>query len=71
MEKEIISNIEYMLVEETSRLYPISLGTLRTLLAHRHDNGLDICVRKIGRKLLIRRDLFESWIEAHAESPIK
>ena len=36
---------------------------LRYYLLHAHSNGLGPAVRRIGRKVLIRRDLFIEWIE--------
>jgi hypothetical protein len=47
--------------------YPFTMGQLRQLLLFRHRNGLDNCVRKIGKTLLIRMDLFEKWIEEQKE----
>ena len=36
---------------------------VRYYLLHAHSNGLGPAVRRIGRKVLIRRDLFIEWIE--------
>ena len=58
-------NFEYIRVSDIPKYYPLKLGTVRSLLAKRNQNGLDLCVRKIGRGLMIRRDLFQDWIEAH------
>lgn len=43
--------------------YPFTLGQMRSFLLHRGSNGLDLAVRKIGRRLYLRLDLFEAWIE--------
>jgi hypothetical protein len=43
--------------------YPFSMGQLRHLLLYRHRNGLQSAVRKIGKRLVLRMDLFDSWIE--------
>jgi hypothetical protein len=36
---------------------------LRYYVLHAHKNGLAKALRKIGKKVLIRRDLFIEWIE--------
>lgn len=41
-------------------------GMLRYYLLHAQKNGLKTAIRKIGRKVLIRRDLFVAWIEAQS-----
>lgn len=46
--------------------YPFSMGQLRHYLMHRHKNGLDSAVRKIGKRLFLRQDLFNAWIEKQA-----
>lgn len=43
--------------------YPFTSGQLNFYLLNRHKNGLHIAVRKIGKSLYLRRDLFEQWIE--------
>lgn len=43
--------------------YPFTLGQIRHYLNKRHQNGLELAVRKIGKRLYLRRDLFEAWIE--------
>jgi hypothetical protein len=50
----------------SSGKYPLTLGQLRYLLLHRHKTGLQGAVRKIGKRLVIRIDLFEKWIEAQS-----
>jgi hypothetical protein len=47
--------------------FPFTIGQLRHLLLHRHKNGLKKAVRRIGKRLYIRRDLFEQWIEEQKE----
>ena len=39
---------------------------LRYYILHAHKNGLAPAIRKIGRKVLIRKDLFVAWIEKQA-----
>jgi hypothetical protein len=46
--------------------YPFSMGQLRHFLLYRHRNGLQKAVRKIGKRLLFRMDLFENWIESQS-----
>lgn len=45
--------------------YPFTLGQIRHYLQMRHRNGLNKAVRKIGKRLYLRRDLFEQWIESN------
>lgn len=43
--------------------YPFTLGQMRHYLIFRHRNGLHKAVRKIGKRLYLRMDLWEQWIE--------
>lgn len=36
---------------------------LRYYVLHSHRNGLSKAIRRVGRKVLIRRDQFIEWIE--------
>lgn len=47
----------------SSGQYPFSMGQIRHLLLHRHRNGLQKAVRKIGKRLVLRMDLFDQWID--------
>lgn len=58
-------NQQFMTVKEASRLFPFSESSLRYLLFHSHANGLERCLRRIGKKILINRIDFESWLDAH------
>ena len=40
--------------------------SLRYYVLHAHSNGLSTALRRIGGKVLIRRDLFIDWIENQA-----
>lgn len=40
---------------------------LRYYILHAHKNGLESALRRIGRKVLIRRDLFIEWIEKQTQ----
>ncbi len=44
--------------------YPFTMGQVRHMLLMRHRNGLQVAVRKIGKRLYLRRDLFDQWIES-------
>ena len=37
-----------------------------SVLLKKNKNGLDKCIRKIGKRLYIRIDLFDNWIESQA-----
>lgn len=50
----------------TSGKYPFTMGQIRHLLLYRHRNGLQGAVRKIGKRLVLRMDLFNQWIENQA-----
>lgn len=43
--------------------YPFTMGQMRHLLLNRHRNGLKAAVRKVGKRLMLRLDLFDQWIE--------
>ncbi len=40
---------------------------LRYYVLHAHKNGLAHAIRRVGRKILIRRDLFIEWIEKQSK----
>lgn len=47
--------------------YPFSMGQMRHFLLHRYRNGLRSAVRKIGKRIVVRMDLFDHWIEQQAQ----
>jgi hypothetical protein len=47
--------------------YPFTMGQIRHLLLFRHKNGLQDAIRKIGKRLMFRVDLFDQWIEGQKE----
>ncbi|MBS0604916.1 MAG: hypothetical protein JSS60_07770 [Verrucomicrobia bacterium] len=61
---------QYATIEQivNSSKYPFSEAQMRHLLLHRHKNGLSNSIRKIGKRLYIRLDLFEQWIESQTEA---
>jgi hypothetical protein len=63
-----MTNQEYWSPQKivSSGKYPFSMGQVRYLLLHRHRNGLQDAVRKIGKRLVLRMDLFDEWIEKQA-----
>ena len=64
-----MDNIQYLTAQQIaeSDYYPFTLGQIRHYLLMRHRNGLDQAVRKIGKRLYLRRDLFDRWIEEQKE----
>lgn len=60
---------QYMTVKQIADdpSFCFSIPMLRYYLLHSHSNGLKPALRRIGRKILIRRDLFIAWIEKQAQ----
>ena len=56
---------KYITVKHILEEYPFTKGQLRQFLLSRKTNGLDKAIRKIGKTLYFRADLFEQWIEGH------
>ncbi len=50
----------------SSGRYPFTMGQIRHLLLYRHRNNLEKVVRKVGKRLVFRMDLFDQWIEEQA-----
>lgn len=63
-----MDKVEYVSLKQIAEdsHYPFTMGQLRHYLVHRHKNGLDAAVRKIGKRLFLRIDLFNAWIEQQA-----
>lgn len=61
-----MNNFEYFSIKQIAEadVYPFTLGQMRHYLIMRHRNGLEYAVRKIGKRLYIRKDLFDRWIES-------
>ncbi|MDB2613615.1 hypothetical protein N9Y92_00465 [Chlamydiales bacterium] len=49
------------------KAFCFSEPAIRYYLLHAHKNNLKKAIRKVGRKVLIRRDLFIEWIEMQSE----
>lgn len=47
--------------------YPFTMGQLRFFINNRKDNGLEKSIRKIGKRLYFRMDLFSDWVDKHLE----
>ncbi len=63
-----MSDFQYLAIKQItdSNCYPFTSGQLRHYLMNRHKNGLDSAVRKIGKRIYLRKDLWEAWIERQA-----
>jgi len=61
MESPIYWSLQQIIASEK---YPFTMGQMRHFLLFRHKNGLQIAVRKIGKRLVLRMDLFDQWIES-------
>lgn len=64
-----MNEIEYRSPQQivASGKYPFSMGQMRHLLLYRHRNGLQDAVRKVGKRLMFRVDLFDLWLEQQKE----
>lgn len=62
-------NFEYKTIQQIvgEKKYPFTLGQMRAFLLDRETNGLEPAIRKIGKRLYIRTDLFDKWIDNHKE----
>jgi hypothetical protein len=65
---EIQENFQYITVKQVAadKCLGFSEAMIRYYLLHSRKSGLYKAVRKIGRKVLIRRDLLLKWIEEHS-----
>lgn len=57
---------KYLTIKQiiNSESYPFSEGQIRHFLIMRHKNGLGNAVRMIGKRLYLRKDLLDQWIES-------
>jgi hypothetical protein len=67
-EKSDLEHIQYITVKQAAadRSLCFTEAMLRYYLLHAHKNGLCKAVRRIGKKLVLRRDLLLEWIEDHS-----
>lgn len=63
---EIQSSKRLAPVKLIPNLYPgaFSESSIRWLIFNQKHNGFSVCVRRIGKKVLIDLDAFESFIDA-------
>jgi len=47
--------------------YPFTKGQINYFLLNRHKNGLEDAIRKIGKRIYLRSDLLDFWIEKQAK----
>ena len=61
-----MNDYQYLSIKQIaeSDQYPFTLGQMRHYLIMRHRNGLEAAIRKIGKRLYLRKDLFDAWIES-------
>lgn len=71
MEEKSIEN-RYMTVKQIAEDPGFCFTTpmLRYYILHAHSNRLTPALRRIGRKILIRRDLFINWLEKQSNKRI-
>lgn len=64
MQASIKPTKRFSSVKEISKAYPnaFSESSIRWLIFNEKSNGFFSCVRRLGRKVLIDLDEFESWI---------
>ena len=55
---------EYLNLKQVTELYPFTKGQLRHYLLYRHKNGLSAAVHKIGRRIYLKRQELNAWIES-------
>lgn len=62
-----MEQVQYLTITQIAKndCYPFTLGQIRHYLLMRNRNGLEKAVRKIGKRIYLRRDLFEQWIESN------
>lgn len=68
MNQCIQANRRIATVRQTANAYPsFSQSSLRWLIFNGDSNGFSSCLRRVGRKVLIDLDSFESWIDSQQE----
>lgn len=50
--------------------YPFTKCQISTYMTKRYENGLHKATIKIGKRLYLREDLFDEWLDSHLEIPI-
>jgi hypothetical protein len=57
----------YLTPKDLWETFGFKEGGVRSWLFHRHTNGLNAAVYKVGRNLLIDLESFQAWIKSHQE----
>jgi len=60
----------YYSVPDFCKRQGLSHGAIRHILFYRRTNGFQKCVRKIGRKLMIKESDYIDWVESHKEEVV-
>lgn len=57
---------DFYTIEDFAAAYPktAALHTLRWQLRFRKENGLDQCVVRVGKKLLISKSRYANWLQS-------
>ena len=66
-----MNNYRYLSIKQIaeSDVYPFTIGQMRLHLLNRNKNGLYKACREIGKRIYLRSDLLEDWIESYKSSP--
>lgn len=66
---DVTGNREYLTPRELSEKYPtFKPSWLRQRIWSRKKNGLDVAVRKIGKRIWIHEAKFFEWVESHRDN---
>jgi len=63
MNDQIYCTVKQIASDQT---FCFTVPMLRYYILHAHKNGLKPAIRRIGKKVLIRKDLFIAWLEKQA-----
>lgn len=68
-QRERVALDDLLSIKELAGLHPTALtvSSLRWYLRHRHENGLARACVPLGKKLLISKSRFESWLTTRLE----
>ena len=60
-----MDKVEYVSLKQIADnpKYPFTMGQLRHYMMHRHKNGLDTAVYKIGKRVYLKISSLDAWIE--------
>lgn len=60
-----MDQVEYVSLKQIADnpKYPFTMGQLRHYMMHRHKNGLDNAVYKIGKRVYLKISSLDAWIE--------